>query len=199
MTSALLAGGRNTRFPTLKGFIDVGGTSIIERTLLLLRTVTDQTVISTDAPELYFRFGAPLVGDVVRDSGPMGGIVSVFSATGAEKVLVAACDMPFIHARIIKYIIENSDGEATVPLVGGEPEPLLALYGRTAADAMEKDLERGQRSLKRMLRTLNVTYLDMEDLKTLDPEGKSFININTPEDYKRAFGGQPVPTRTKEE
>jgi molybdopterin-guanine dinucleotide biosynthesis protein A len=199
MTSALLAGGQNTRFPSTKGFIETEGVSIITRTLSLLRAVSDRTVISTNTPELYFRFGVPMIGDIIKDSGPMGGIVSVFTATGADEVFVAACDMPFILADIIKYIIENRHGEATVPVVEGKPEPLLAVYNRKAADTMLRELEQGQRSLRRMLKGLKVTYLDMVDVKTLDPEGRSFININTPEDYKRAFGRQPVPARTKEE
>jgi len=199
MIAALLAGGQNTRFPTLKGFIENDGISIIARTLSLLQKVAERTVISTNLPELYFRFGVPMVGDIVKDSGPMGGIVSVFSATGADEIFVAACDMPFIHKAIIKYIIDNRSGEATVPVVGGEPEPLLAVYSKTAADAMLREREQGQRSLRKMLQTLKVTYLEMENMETLDPEGKSFININTPEDYERAFGRQPVPARTKEE
>jgi molybdopterin-guanine dinucleotide biosynthesis protein A len=199
MIAVLLAGGQNTRFPTLKGFIKNDGTSIIARTLSLLETVSERAVISTNAPELYFRFGVPMVGDIIKNSGPMGGIVSVFTATGADEVFVAACDMPFIHKPIIKYIIDGRSGEATVPVVGEKPEPLLAVYTRAAADAMFREMESGQRSLRRMLPKLKVTYLDMENVQTLDPEGKSFININTPEDYERAFGRKPVPARTKEE
>lgn len=193
MVSAILAGGENRRFPSLKGFIEVEGSPIIVRNLALLRKVSERVVISTNQPERYFHLGAPMAGDVIRDSGPMGGIVSLFLATRAEELLISACDMPFIHIDIIKYIIKSRSGQATVPVIGGEPEPLLAVYTREASGVMERELREGQRSLRRMLNALDVTYIDEDRLRQIDPTGRSFVNINTPEDYERVFGSQAAP------
>jgi molybdopterin-guanine dinucleotide biosynthesis protein A len=193
MISAILAGGENRRFPNLKGFIEVEGSPIIVRTLALLRKVSEQVVISTNHPERYFHLGAPMAGDVIKDSGPMGGIVSLFLATGANELFVSACDMPFIHIDIIKYIIKSRSGQATVPVIGGKPEPLLAVYTREAAGVMERDLRSGQRSLQRMFNELDVTYIDEDRLRPIDPSGRSFVNINTPEDYERVFGSRAAP------
>ena len=189
MVAAILSGGENTRFPSLKGFIEVGGQSIIETTLATLRSVCDEVVISTNEPEKYFHLGAPIIGDVVAPSCPMAGIYSVLKCTGAQDVLVAACDMPFINADLIRYIISNKGGDATVPSFNGLLEPLLAVYSAGAAETMLKRLQSGRRRLSGMLKEVNTKYVDEETVRGIDPDGRSFININTPEDLDRVLEG----------
>lgn len=191
MVSAILAGGENTRYPIPKGFIEVGGEKLIEKTLRLLRETTDSVLISTNTPERYFRLRVPLVGDVVKSSGPMAGIFSVFLATGADNVFFTACDMPFLKPGLVRYIIESHRGEATVPVFRGRPEPLAAVYSKAAARVMEEMLMKRQGSLTEMLSRLSVRVLEEAEWRKHDPEGMSFCNINTPEDYERAFGKRP--------
>ena len=135
-----MAGGENTRYPSPKAFTVMAGETIIERSLRILGGLCERVVISTNEPELYFHLGAPLVGDVLKGAGPMAGIASVLHATGAKELLVAACDMPFIREELLKYIIDNRGGEATVPVMNGRPEPLLAVYSRDALGTMESML-----------------------------------------------------------
>lgn len=197
MTSAILSGGENSRFPAPKGFIEVEGRRLIERNLKILREATDEVVISTNDPELYFYLGVPLIGDVIGPSGPMSGIYSVLLCTGAPEVFVTACDMPFIKPELISYIIGKSAGDATVPVFRGRPEPLLAVYSRGIMKTLENRIKQGRTSLS-LLDEVNVRYIEEGDVRKIDPEGKSFININTPEDYERVFkkpltvkGGNP--------
>ncbi|GAB4390127.1 MAG: molybdenum cofactor guanylyltransferase [Thermodesulfovibrionales bacterium] len=189
MVSAILAGGKNSRLPFAKCFLQVGGRKLIERNLELLGEITGKVVISTNEPELYFHMGVPLVGDVVEPSGPMSGILSVLQATGAPEVFVTACDMPFISGELVRYIIGRRAREATVPVFNGRPEPLLAVYTRAAAGAMEALLARGRRALSGLLQELDVAYVEEEEVRKIDPEGRSFININTLGDLERAFSG----------
>lgn len=188
MISVILAGGENTRFPSLKALIKVRGESIIERNLRVLQRITGRAVISTNAPELYFRLGVPVIGDVIKSSGPMAGLFSTFLSAGAEELFATACDMPFIKERLIRYIIDNRGGQATVPVFGDRPEPLLAVYSRSAMRTMEAMLVQGERSLTGLIERLEVNYLDESAIRKIDPHGESFMNINTLEDYDRAIG-----------
>lgn len=193
MISAILAGGENIRYPVPKGFIEVGGERLIDKTLGLLTETTDSVVISTNAPEIFFHLRVPLVGDVIKSSGPMAGILSVLLATGADNVFVTACDMPFLKPGLVRYIIETHRGEATVPVFRGRPEPLAAVYSRAAARTMEEMLNRRRGSLTDMLSRLSVRMIEEAEWRKHDPEGTSFCNINTLEDYERAFGKVPEP------
>ena len=187
MIGAVLSGGRNTRFPYQKGFVKIEGTTIIERNLELLRSVTEEVVISANEPERYFRLGVPIIGDVVEPGGPMAGIYSVLKCTGAGAAIVVACDMPFINRELLIYIVEEMAGDAAVPVYGGRPEPLLAVYSRGALGAMEEMLLGGKRAMTGLLERIDVRYIDEDEVRKIDPGGRSFININTVEDLEKVL------------
>ena len=197
MTSVVLAGGANKRYPAPKAFIEVDGVPVIERTLDVLRHVVGpDVVISTNEPERYSHLGVPLIGDTVKDAGPMGGIVSVFEATGAQELFVAACDMPFIKAEVVQYILDNRDKEgtkATVAVMDGRPQPLLAVYTSSLLGGIRERLATGRRSLTAMLEDMGAKMLEEKELRRIDPEGISFANVNTPEDYEKIVSRASEP------
>jgi len=188
MVALVLAGGENRRYPEPKGLIEVRGHKIIERHIHVFRSLGLMPHISTNSPEVYAFTGVPLIKDSVPSAGPMSGIVSAFESTGADEMLVTACDMPFILTEMIEYIISHRSGEATVPSPSGVPEPLLAVYTRSASEKMRKCLSEGRASMRDMLRLLDTRLIGDSEIKDIDPEGVSFVNINTPGDYQRAFG-----------
>ena len=200
MVGLILAGGAGVRFPGTKALIEVDGSTLIKRNLAMLRSLCETVCISTNTPETYFSLGAPMVGDVVPPSGPLGGIYSTLLATEAEAVFVMACDMPYPSAALARLLMEmhGAGGHAaTAPMSGGRPEPLYAVYGREAMDAMRTALDGGDFSMTGLLRRIGARCITEEAVRRADPEGRSFININTPEDFARAFGRLPNSPDTK--
>lgn len=189
MVAAILTGGQNRRLPFLKGFIEAGGKRLLESQVELLSGIAERVVISANSPELYFYLGLPVIGDVVKPAGPLSGILSVLLCTGSDEVFVTACDMPFIKPELVRYIIENRAGQATVPVFGGRPEPLLAVYSREVTETAEEMLREGRGVLTELLGRIDVNYIEEKDVRRMDPEGRSFININTLTDFERAFSG----------
>lgn len=188
MIALVLAGGENKRYPTPKGLIEVRGEKIIERHIRIFRAMGLTPYISSNSPGLYDFTGVPLISDSVKSAGPMSGIVSAFDATGTGELMVTACDMPFINSEMIEYIISHRGGEATVPAPSGVPEPLMAVYTKSASEKMRKCISEGRASMRDMLRLLDTRLIGDEDIRNIDPEGLSFVNINTPDDYNRALG-----------
>ena len=185
MVAAILAGGENTRYPSPKAFIEVRGEPIIERTIRVLKSAgCENIVISTNEHGPYEHLGLQLIEDSVKGAGPMGGLISVFEKTGADEVLAAACDMPFITQEIVQYIIANKGGPATVPVMDGRPQPLLAYYARSAIGPMRASLAEGRRSLTGLVKGLGARFLEEKALRSIEPEGLSFLNINAPGDYE---------------
>ncbi len=196
MIGAILSGGENRRIPVLKGFLSVGGRTIIERSIEVLARVFGHVVISTNMPEKYFLLGVPLIGDVRKEKGPMTGIVSVLAATGADAVFVVACDMPFISEELIRAMVREHEAgdmegrgyDVTIPVFRGYREPLFGIYAESAARHMESLITEGKRRIADAFDRLCVRYISEEEVKAVDPEGKSFVNINTMEDYERIGG-----------
>jgi molybdopterin-guanine dinucleotide biosynthesis protein A len=207
MKALILAGGENKRLPVIKGFIEIKGWKIIESNINLLRQIFDCVIISTNEPGLYFYLGVPMVGDIVKHKGPMTGILSALVTLEPPDIFVTACDMPFIKPQLVKYIVNKwtqSKGNsslitrhpspkngwnAAIPVFDGKSQPLLGIYSKRIIRNMEDAIKKGNRSLREFLKKLDVLYIGEEEVRAIDPEGKSFVNINTLEDYEEVVKG----------
>jgi molybdopterin-guanine dinucleotide biosynthesis protein A len=74
-----------------------------------------------------------------------------------------------------------------MPVFDGKPQPLPAAYSSSSLGAMEKMLMNGDRSLVGLIKKIDVEFIDEETVRRIDPEGRSFININTDEDLQRVL------------
>lgn len=191
MEALILAGGENTRLKFQKGLVRINGKRLIEKNALLLENYFKFIMISTNNPELYFYLGYRIIGDVFRIRGPMTGIFSGFIFSEAPSLFVMACDMPSVSHKLVRLIKETYKGqEAVIPIFGGKPQPLLGVYSRSVCEIIESRLKSDNRSMMGLLDSIRVQFIDERDVVRVDPEGKSFINLNTPEDLRRVTGGQ---------
>jgi molybdopterin-guanine dinucleotide biosynthesis protein A len=197
ITALILAGGLNTRFSGPKGLIRINDTPIIESNLSVMRSVFKDVLISTNSPEIYFRFGARMLGDVLPSRGPMSGIYTALLNAADEAVFVMACDMPFPDAGLIRLICERHAGwpgpdhlDATIPVGNGKPQPLFGVYGKSLMRALEESVFQDRVMLARFLDERRTQYIDETDVRAVDPECRSFININTPGEYEAIIGNQ---------
>ncbi len=207
--AVILAGGGSRRFGALKSFIDIEGVPIIARNLALLRELFQEVFISTNLPEPYSRLGAPLIGDVLPSRGPMSGIYSGLINAKGPGIVVVACDMPFLNKKVMNFILDRrlrhcrecGPCDAAVPVFNNWPQPLSGIYSRALLPYLEESIVQDKTSLSRFLREVNTYFIDESDMRTIDPEGRSFININTIEDYKTTMhkmGGQHESTENIE-
>lgn len=67
---------------------------------------------------------------------------------------------------------------------GKAAEPLFAFYSKRLASSMKQSILSGKRGMKDFLNKKKVKYLNKAEVKRFDPEAKSFINLNTPEDIE---------------
>ncbi len=191
-TAVILAGGENKRYPTLKAFIEVDGSPLITRSLSILHDLFDEVLISTNMPGPYFALGVPLIGDVLPSVGPMSGIYSALLYTGTDRIFALACDMPFVRKELISSVCAYDTDttadtvvQATVPVCEDEPQPLFAVYHRTALPHMEAAILQGKTSMKRFLDEIHTSYIAEGLVRQVDPRGTSFVNINTTADYDK--------------
>jgi molybdopterin-guanine dinucleotide biosynthesis protein A len=183
----ILSGGENKRLPIIKGFLEIKGRKIIESNVVLLREIFDGVIISTNTPERYSYLGVPMIGDVINCRGPMTGILSALITLKEPEIFVTACDMPFIMPALIRYIIGRWAGrwEAVIPIFNGKPQPLLGIYSTKLMLNMEKSIRNRRKGLREFLNTRKVHYIEEEKVREIDQEGRSFVNINTIQDYER--------------
>jgi molybdopterin-guanine dinucleotide biosynthesis protein A len=187
MTGIILAGGENKRMGVDKAFLKVAGMPMIEHVLLALGSVVHQIIIVTNSPERYGGYDVKVVSDRLDRRGPLTGIYSGLFVSDSEYNIVVACDMPFLNAGLLSYMLEQAQGyEAVVPLRGEQTEPLHAVYSKKLLSVMEKQIGEDDRRIQSLFVRAKVRYVTEEEINRFDPERRSFINLNTPQQYKEA-------------
>lgn len=188
IVGCVLAGGKSTRMGSDKALLKVGGVTLIERSVTLLTEMFPSVVISSDRGAEFEFLGIPVLPDIRKDCGPLGGIHAVLTQTHADSLFVLACDMPFVSTDLIRYVISSRpDANAVVPSLAGRVHPLCGLYSRNGLSAIERALYQGKYKLQDVLREVKAAVVPItSDL----PFYKPYLldNLNTIEDVEHAQG-----------
>lgn len=187
VTLAVVAGGQGRRLSGVpKGLLKVGDRTVLER-LLALAPRFAEVLLVANAPEPYARFGLRTVTDVVVGKGAPGGVHAALVGARTPWVLAVACDMPFIMPEAVRVLLEarRPDVDAVCFTVEGRVEPMLAAYRASLASSWGELLRQGDPSLRELLSRCRATLLSEESLRAVDPELRSLVNVNTPEDLSR--------------
>jgi molybdopterin-guanine dinucleotide biosynthesis protein A len=180
------AGGRE------KYFFLRDGKTFIEHILDALGEVVDEVVLAARDPAQCERFrhlaGVRCVSDIRKGVGPTGGLHAGILAVRGDLVAVVACDMPCINPRILRHLFSLMDDyDAVIPAWNPEMlEPLHAVYRRSALLAYLE--EPGHRSLREMVKALRVRFVEIEEMRQMDPELRAFLNVNKVEDLEKLKG-----------
>ena len=172
-----------------KYFFTYHGRTFIERLVDSLRQVVDEIILVARDPEQCKRFstfgGVRCITDIRTRTGPIGGLHAGSLAARGDLIFVSACDMPCIDPRVIAYLFDHIDTyDAVIPKWNPDMlEPLHAVYRR---EALVRYLEcHTSQSLREMVLNLSSRYIMVDELQSIDPELRTFININKLEDLER--------------
>jgi len=182
-----------------KGALPFGPETMLERVLRLVAEATDSVVVSAAARQrVPDRF--PVTRDVTQDDGPLPGLLRAAAELDTELVFAVACDTPLLQPALIPLLSSLAAGlDGAVPVIDGQRATVCAVYRRTALLAASEGFgdARG-RSLHGYVSRLRVREVEESILRRVDPELRSFLPCNTPDEYRRALrlAGLPVNDRT---
>jgi molybdenum cofactor guanylyltransferase len=186
-TAAILAGGLARRLGGLdKSRLVVGGRTILDRQLDLLRSLVPRVIIVANERERFADAGVPVLNDAVPGCGSLGGIYTAVIAA-AGPVLVLACDMPFVTAPFLARVMDAGlEADVAIPRAHDGYHPLCACYGPACAGPLRTRIE--QRALKvvGILSDVRVRELGPDEIAPFDPDGLLLLNVNTADDLARA-------------
>ncbi len=183
ITGVVLAGGKSARMGLDKASLVIDGRQMIMYVVDALREAfSDILVVAKDAND--FRVpGVKTIGDCIEGNGPLVGIYSALSLCKTPYCFVIACDMPCADSNLIKWMAAACDGyDIFVPRLGSYLEPLFALYSRNCMAPIKDSLAKGDYRVRSIFSQANVGYADESDIRAIDPELRSFVNINTKDD-----------------
>ncbi len=184
VSGVILAGGESRRMGSDKSLLPIHGARFIDHVHRTLSELFDDVVIVTNSPELYADIDCRKVPDIYYAQGSLAGIHSGICHAKHERAFVVACDMPFINPTVVRDICACADqGEVVIPVHDEGVEPLHALYGKSCLTAMEEELDAGKKRIIGFFPKVKVANITTSEWSEVDPEGLSFRNINTPEEY----------------
>ncbi|GCE47352.1 molybdopterin-guanine dinucleotide biosynthesis protein A [Thermosporothrix hazakensis] len=185
----ILTGGRSRRMGREKGLLPLPGNeqyTFVERLSLTLSSQCSEVILvarDREQARLYQMPNVRTVVDVVPDVGPLMGLYSGLRAMQATHALVTAVDMPLVQPAIIHYLLAfPQDDTLLVPVVKNIPQVLFAVYPRTVLPLIEQRLQEGRRDPRSLLTLARVRYIEEAQLRLIEPQLRSFLNVNTPEE-----------------
>ena len=185
----ILAGGESSRMGRDKAMLEIGGVTMLDRTIGVIRSVGIEPVI-VGAPKQFARnVETSVLDDDWPAAGPLGGIATALRASPKPWSLIVACDLPYLTPEWMEFLLVRgglSVADAVVPMNDGGPEPLCAVYAKSAAPPIVAALESGLRRVTEALTRLRVEYLEPAEWKGFDSGGLLFKNMNQPADYAQA-------------
>ncbi len=172
-----------------KAWLEIDGRPMIQRVIEELLRVTPAVSVIANGPE-YDRLGLPVLADLNPSIGPLEAIRVALAGSLAPRVLLVACDLPFVTAELLEFLLHRVEGyQATVPLSSdGRLEPLCAVYSTEALEPVTELIRSGERKVSRLFDRVRARLIPFEDLSQLAGAERFFINVNTPDDYAQSGG-----------
>ena len=188
LSAAILVGGESRRMGYNKAFLKIGQSNLVESIVARLKTIFPDVFLIGNDPEPYRSLGLPVIADLYKECGPLGGIHAALVAANTPYVFITACDMPFLDVQMVACMAGKVSGyDVVVPKIRGYLEPLCAVYGKNCLPVIESQLKCGQYKVIALFSAVRVNYLEQEEIEKLTAVEKAFLNINTPKDMQKAI------------
>jgi len=175
-----------------KATLPFGSELMLQRVVRLLAEVV-QPIVVVAAPEQTL---PPLPADVLiaRDEqegrGPLQGLHAGLTALAphADAAFATSCDVPLLMPAFIRWMIDSlGDFEIAVPKEDRFHHPLAAVYRTSVADRIAELLAADRLRPVFLFEAAQTREVPVDELRTVDPELRSLMNLNFPEDYRAAL------------
>jgi molybdopterin-guanine dinucleotide biosynthesis protein A len=182
-SAAILVGGRARRFDGRdKSALIVGGRAILDRQLDQLRQITDDILLIGGGAGGRVQ-NVRVVPDRAPDCGPLGGLDAALAAARDDRLVLLACDMPFVSAPFLAYLLrltENAD--AVVPRTQRGYHPLCAAYSRMCQASIARRLAERRLKMLDFLEDVQVHAVNSDDIERFGDGERMLTNVNTPDE-----------------
>jgi molybdopterin-guanine dinucleotide biosynthesis protein A len=198
LTVVIQAGGMSARMGEDKALKPFLGRPLIQRVIERVSSIADEIIVTTNRPAeyefLYTSTGSVqrlrLTPDLKPGRGALGGLYTAIASATSPLVAVVACDMPFASSKLfegaLKLMVEE-DADVIIAKTDEGYEPLHALYRReTCLPAIGSAIDADQWKVISWFPQVKVRVLTSAEVKSFDPAGLCFWNLNTPEEFIEA-------------
>ncbi|MBT8394303.1 MAG: molybdenum cofactor guanylyltransferase [Bacteroidia bacterium] len=167
---------------TEKGLVTYLNKPFIQLVIEAILPITSNIFLVTDNQD-YSSFDFPLIPDIYKEKGPVGGIYSALNHSDSDYNLLLSCDIPNITSSVIdNYLINNLSSDTDVSLLSDDSDsyPLIAIYNKRVESKFLEAINLNKLKLISLLAELNC-----QNIKVKKEDFNALKNINTKEDLRR--------------
>jgi len=204
LSCVILVGGESRRIGSDKAQVEFKGKRLFRHVFEKISPLFSDIMISAHdrsypTDTLGDIKAARLISDCIADKGvrgPVLGLASALSEARNQWVFMTACDQPLIEPKLIRYLAGLREGfDCVVPVADGKVQSLFACFNKSCLPALRERIEKATikkgRSLYGLLKEdqkIKVRYVTEVEIKKIDPELKSFIDIDTLDELAKLEG-----------
>lgn len=180
ISGIILAGGKSSRMGRDKASLKLNDLTFLEHVITIIRPFVDDLVIISDNPA-HNKYAVKREEDFIKDSGPLGGLLTGLYRAKHNNVLVLSCDIPLISRDIVEHLLSESDDRFEVNQIEskGKTMPLIALYKKSCWYTFYRSLINDERRVRVALKALNTNTIKIDDKYDFRVQ-----NINTKEEFE---------------
>ena len=190
VSGVVLAGGKSKRMGMDKRHLSVHGKPLLDRvTSILLELFPEVLLVLAEEDISRQDDRIRIVTDLIPDCAAVGGLYTGLYHSRYSRVFVVACDMPFINPAVIGLFLQKIDATDIVvaQLVTGL-QPLHGLYSKQCLPVLKDMIDARDLRLQNIAdkQGLTVHRVPETEIKRVDPQLLSFLNVNSPADLELA-------------
>ena len=187
-TAVVLTGGKSSRMGRPKALLPFDDEPLIAHVVRKLNAIFAEVVVVAAPDQELPDLSVTLARDGVAYQGPVSGIYHGLQAANKEVCFVTSCDAPFLNQALIAHLVTQIHGfDVVVPFWQERFQPLHAVYRRSVTPLLGEQLERGELRPVFLYDKVRTRKVSEEEISWFDPEGLSFVNMNSPADYEAAL------------
>ncbi len=188
----VLAGGRGRRMGADKALLPLRGVPLLGHVLARVAGQGEPVLVSGgDDPGRLGGFGPPVLRDAVPGGlGPLSGVLAGLEwlarcRPGVAWMASVPVDAPFLPLDLVRRLetarVAAGAGAAMAEGADGRAHPVVALWPVAGAGALRRGVLGGERRVGGWLEGLGAVRVRFG--------GEAFVNLNTPEELRRAEEG----------
>jgi molybdopterin-guanine dinucleotide biosynthesis protein A len=168
---------------TDKGLLVVNGKRMVQHIIDTISLLTSSITIVTNNEE-YKLFGFPVIPDLIKDKGPVGGIYSALSHSSVDSNLILSCDTPFVSLELIKKLVgECANSDVCIPSFKGRVHPLIGMYKKKNTLIYKHAIDSNSLKLMSVNQTLKTLIIETEN----EFKENEFTNLNTENELNKCI------------
>lgn len=173
-----------------KRSLSIHGKPLLDRVLSVLLDVFPEVLLVLAEEDISrHEDRIKIVTDLVPGCAAVGGLYTGLYYSRYPRVFVVACDMPFLNSAVIELFSQKSEATDIVlaQLVNGL-QPLHGLYSKKCLTCLKDMIDARDLRLQNMADHpgLIVQRIPESEIRSVDPQLLSFLNLNSPADVELA-------------